>query len=331
MSVVVDEESRRGAFVFPRRPVLLVVDDQPNNIELLQQVFSDDYDVLSATGGAEALELCRHTAPDLVLLDVVMPEMDGFEVCALLKSRAATRHIPVIFVTANNDVKGETRGLDAGAVDFISKPLRLHVVRARVRTHLTLKFQSDLLREMAFIDGLTGVYNRRHFDERLKTESRRTNRQGTPMSLIMIDVDFFKRFNDCYGHQAGDDCLRQVAGTLGASMRRAGDLVARYGGEEFVCILPDMPFVAALDFASALEKRIAALGILHEMSDVGQVVTVSLGVGVREPGGSTDPAALLALADEQLYAAKQSGRRRACGARLPMISQPAPPSAGRTE
>jgi len=215
------------------RPRLLVVDDQPINIQVMHQIFGSQYQVFMATSGVQALEFCRRTPPDLILLDVVMPGMDGFEVCQALKTDPDTHDIPVIFVTAHTDAHQETRRLDMGAVDFISKPVNPAVVRARVKTQITLKFQSDLMRKLVFLDGLTGVFNRRYFDQQLSVEVARARRTSSPLALIMLDVDFFKRYNDRYGHQAGDDCLRLIAATLKESLRRPGDLVARYGGEEF--------------------------------------------------------------------------------------------------
>jgi len=287
---------------------LLVVDDQPINIRVLSHIFADQYQVFMATGGQQALDFCHQSPPDLVLLDIVMPGMDGYEVCAALKADPATRDIPVIFVTAHTDAAQETQGLEVGAVDFISKPVNPAVVRARVKTQLTLKFQSDLLRQLVFLDGLTGVFNRRYFDQQLNIEMARAVRAQSPLSLIMLDVDFFKRFNDHYGHQAGDDCLRQVAQTLKESLRRPADLVARYGGEEFACILPETGFEDAMAMANELEVTIRKKAIAHANSDAASVVTISLGVAGLIAGTSGDANSLLALADAQLYLAKHSGR-----------------------
>ncbi|MBB1074667.1 diguanylate cyclase [Rhodoferax sp. 4810] len=298
------------------RARLLVVDDQPINIQVMNQIFADQYQVFMATGGQQALDFCHRTPPDLVLLDIVMPGMDGYEVCAALKAAPDTRDIPVIFVTAHTDASEETRGLEAGAVDFISKPVNPAVVRARVKTQLTLKRQSDLMRRLVFLDGLTGVFNRRYFDQQLLTEMARAVRAQKPLSLIMLDVDFFKRFNDHYGHQAGDDCLRQVAQTLKKTLRRPADLVARYGGEEFVCVLPETDFGQAMSLAHELELSVRKKAISHADSDVANVVTISLGVAGVPAGASDEAAALLALADAQLYQAKASGRGRVCGQKL---------------
>ncbi|MCB1049377.1 MAG: diguanylate cyclase [Acidobacteria bacterium] len=296
----------------PKRPKLLVVDDQPINIQVMYRAFSEDHQVFMATSGEQALAICRKNPPDLLLLDVVMPDLDGFEVCRQLKADVATRNIPIIFVTAHNAPDQETHGLEVGAVDFIAKPINPIVVRARVKTHLTLKFQSDLLHQMAFIDGLTRVCNRRYFDERLQNEWRRSSRNGSPLSLILIDIDFFKKFNDRYGHLAGDDCLRQVASALKAGLNRPGDMLARYGGEEFVCLLPETAPDGAMELATRLEHFVRELAVEHLDSELG-TVTISLGVAGRPANAPGTPEGLLALADAQLYRAKKNGRACACG------------------
>jgi diguanylate cyclase (GGDEF)-like protein len=298
------------------KPKLLVVDDQPINIQVMHQVFGGDYQVFMATSGTQALSICQTNPPDLVLLDIVMPGMDGFEVCTELKANDATCNIPVIFVTAHTDAAQETHGLSLGAVDFIAKPVNPAVVRARVKTQLTLKFQSDLLRKLVFLDGLSGVFNRRYFDQQLGVEWARSTRSSSPLSAIMIDVDHFKLYNDHYGHQAGDDCLRQIAMALKACLKRPADLVARYGGEEFGCILPDTAFDDAMGLANEMERKVRALGIPHEASSVARVVTVSVGVATRTVDSVDDAVAMIGLADAQLYDAKQSGRGRVCGAQL---------------
>lgn len=302
------------------RPKLLVVDDQPINIQVMYQIFAAQYQVFMATNGAQALEHCRATPPDLVLLDIVMPGMDGFEVCSALHADPTTRDIPVIFVTAHTEAAQETRGLEVGAVDFISKPVNPAVVRARVKTQLTLKFQSDLMRKLVFLDGLTGVFNRRYFDQQFAIEMARSIRSRSPLALIMLDVDFFKRYNDCYGHQAGDDCLRQLALALKESLRRPADLVARYGGEEFACILPETEFEDAMDMARELESNVRQKAIAHDNSDAAKVVTISLGVAGRSVGTTADKADLLALADVQLYKAKHAGRGCVYGDQLPSVA-----------
>jgi diguanylate cyclase (GGDEF)-like protein len=294
------------------RPKLLVVDDQPINIQVMYRCFAGDYQVFMATNGDQALSVCASNPPDLILLDVVMPGLDGFEVCKRLKADESMRHIPVIFVTAHTDPAQETHGLSLGAVDFIAKPINPDVVRARVKTHLTLKFQSDLLRRLVFLDGLTGVFNRRYFDQQISTEWSRAARNNTPLSLILLDVDFFKLFNDRYGHQAGDDALRTVASALKTCLRRPADLVARYGGEEFACILPETSFEDALAIANELESKIRSLAIAHQSSEIDSILTISLGLATRVSNADTDVNGLIGLADSLLYQAKHTGRGRVC-------------------
>jgi diguanylate cyclase (GGDEF)-like protein len=299
-----------------RKAKLLVVDDQPINIQVMYQAFGSDYQVFMATGGEQALSICKVNPPDLILLDIVMPGMDGFEVCTRLKADEATTHIPVIFVTAHTDAAQETHGLSLGAVDFIAKPVNPSVVRARVKTHLTLKFQSDLLRQLVFLDGLSGVFNRRYFDQQLAIESARSARNDLPLSLILLDVDFFKLYNDHYGHQAGDDALRMIAITLKSCLRRPADLVARYGGEEFACVLPETSYEDALGLASELERKVRERGIPHAVSDVAPVITISVGIATRVAGAKGDVQALVRLADSLLYEAKNTGRGKVCGGAL---------------
>ncbi len=299
-----------------RKPRLLVVDDQPTNIQVLYRVFADDCQVFMATSGAQALQTARQETPDVILLDVMMPEMDGYEVCRLLKQDSATRDIPVLFVTAHHEAQEETRGLDAGAVDFITKPINPAVVRARVRTHLTLKRQTDLLKRLVFVDALTHVFNRRYFDERLSDEWGRAHRTGKPLSLILIDVDFFKQYNDVLGHQHGDEALRQVAHALTETALRPGDVVCRYGGEEFACLLPDTDLDGARQVTQRMKQAVRGLAIAHPTSSVAEVLTISAGLAVRTPASQGDANALLALADAQLYRAKAEGRARVCHAVL---------------
>lgn len=292
---------------------MLVVDDQPINVRILYELFRVDFDVYMASGGAEALEKCSSLLPDIVLLDVVMPGMDGYEVCRQLKATPSLTNIPVIFITANYDEKEEVNGFMVGAADFIHKPVNAVITRARINNQLLLKRQADALRMLALQDGLTGIPNRRLFEESLNAALLQAIRDQTPLSIALIDVDFFKQYNDHYGHQAGDECLRRIAVALDRVLARPYDLVARYGGEEFVALAPATDGAGIKLLAQAMVDRIQGLQIDHQHSTIGGVVTISVGAVTTVPiRGETGPDTLLRAADEQLYLAKTSGRARVC-------------------
>lgn len=297
------------------RPVVLVVDDAIENIATLGTALQGECEVLFATRGAQALEMAAQTpGPDLIMLDVVMPEMDGYEVCRRLKASEETRGIPVIFLTSRDEEEDEQAGFAAGAVDYIHKPFSTPLVRARVRTQIELKRKTDKLARTALLDGLTGIANRRRFDEAIEREWRRAIRSGQTLALVMIDVDYFKRYNDRYGHMAGDDCLVAVAGALDRTLGRASDLVARLGGEEFVALLPGCDVPNAQMAAQRLQAAVAALEIPHEASDCAPHVSLSLGVAALLPTPEIQPTALLEAADRALYAAKAAGRNQVSAA-----------------
>jgi len=268
-----------------------------------------EYKIRLATNGAKALEIAGGiNPPDLILLDILMPEMDGYEVCKKLKADSTTTHIPVIFITAMDQEEDETRGLGLGAVDYIIKPFSLPIAKARVRTHLELKRHRDLLENLSTLDGLTGIPNRRRFDDFLNVEWLRTLRESAPISLIMVDIDHFKVYNDNYGHPAGDDCLKQVARCLTRSLRRPVDFVARYGGEEFCVVLPSTDMDGAATVASALIESISHLHIPHAYSKVADHVTVSLGAATILPTRHVSSRVLVEGEDKCLYKAKKAGR-----------------------
>ena len=287
-------------------PRVLIVDDEPANIQVLAESLSG-YDLRFATSATRALELALEQPPDLILLDVVMPGMDGFDALRWLKTEARTQHIPVIFVTAMTELEDEERGFALGAVDYILKPISPAIVRARVRTHIELKRQRDLLEEHAALDGLTGIANRRRFDQELGRSWKAAQRSGQPLTLMLLDVDHFKRYNDHYGHSPGDECLRRVASALDGAFSRGDDLAARYGGEEFALLL------SGADGPRQVERALAAvhaLQIPHVRSETSLFVSVSIGAitTVAAVGASADAA--LSLADGLLYAAKDTGRDR---------------------
>jgi diguanylate cyclase (GGDEF)-like protein len=301
---------------------ILLVDDDPIALKLVRQILSAYGNVRFATNGADALRLARASAPDLILLDGEMPGQNGFEVCKVLKADLALREIPVIFVTAHDDVELEALALTLGAADFIAKPLSAAKVQLRVMLHLQLKQQIEALRCLANTDVATSLANRRRLDETLASEWSRATRIGTPLSLLLIDIDFFKTFNDEYGHPAGDRCLRRVAQVIQDAARRPQDLACRFGGEEFAVILPHTPVDGALHVATAVRDQLAAAAIPHRGSCVADHVTVSIGVACLDRGAAGGDRAgdlsevrdgelrLIDLADRALYSAKRGGRNR---------------------
>ena len=290
---------------------ILVVDDAMENVQILHQALRDEHEVLFALSGEKAIEVALAQQPDLILLDAVMPGMDGYAVCAALEASPRLQDIPVIFVTALSQPEDETRALEAGAVDFISKPFNVAVVRARVRSQLTIKRQADAMRELSLTDGLTGVANRRHFNDRLESEWRRCARANLPLSLIMIDIDHFKLYNDRYGHQAGDLCLQEVSAAMKRCAARPQDLLARYGGEEFILLLPQEGPEGAEAVAQRIQDEVRKLAVRHEASPTAPIVTVSMGLATAMPPLERQNAnALIRSADANLYQAKQGGRNR---------------------
>ncbi len=290
---------------------ILIVDDVPDNIRVLSgMLLPEGYQISAATNGRQALVLAESSAPDLILLDVMMPDLDGHAVCTALKADPRLCHIPVIFVTALGDVDDEARGLALGAVDYITKPFKAAIVKARVRTHLELKRQRDLLEHLTQADGLTGIPNRRACDQRLEEEWRRAVRTGHPLACLMIDIDHFKAYNDACGHLAGDDALRRVATTLETELRRAGDFLARWGGEEFCGLVANQSVEALPALGERLRAAVADLCIPHPASPAAPWVTVSIGLAAVRPTLGDEPASLIDDADQALFAAKTQGRNR---------------------
>jgi diguanylate cyclase (GGDEF)-like protein len=300
---------------------ILIVDDVPTNIRVLGPVLREaGYQVYVARDGMQALTMVGEISPDLILLDVMMPGMDGFETCRQLKIMPESRDIPVIFLTARIEDQDVMQGFEVGAVDYVTKPFNAAILLARVKTHLTLRQQAKKLQSLADRDGLTMIANRRRLEEFLAKEWRRCQRNHLPLALIMLDIDYFKPYNDSYGHLRGDEALKQVAETINQAAQRPSDLAARYGGEEFALILGETRLDGAQEIAERLRDSIETLAIPHNASLVAPIVTISLGVACAVPGQDLDNAnALIDAADTALYRAKAGGRNQVKVSTVPAL------------
>jgi len=288
---------------------IMIVDDEPINIKALEYVLGEEHNLVYATSGEMALEMAQSDPqPDLILMDIVMPGLDGFEVCDLLKKNEKTRNIPVVFLTAKWETSEEAKGLELGAVDYIRKPFSPPIIRARIRNHLELKKNRDLLENLSTLDGLTNIPNRRRFDEIFVHEWSRAVRKNSPLSLLFIDIDHFKNYNDFYGHLAGDDCLKAVARILQSSLGRPADFLARFGGEEFIILLPDTNESGCRHLAENIRLAVEMLHLEHKDSPVADHITVSIGAVTCIDVAQCDRSTLLEHADRLLYMAKHEGR-----------------------
>lgn len=292
------------------RPTVLVVDDSLEALNGLCNLLKADCNALFGMNGLEALALATSESPDLIVLDVAMPGMDGYEVLRRLKEEPSTRHIPVVFLTAPGPGISEARALELGAIDFITKPYDPAILKARMHNQLAYKRSLDEAVALSMGDALTGIPNRRNFDEHLKQEWQRGIRSQRPISMLLMDIDHFKRFNDALGHPAGDTCLQRVASVLSGSLLRCTDFVARYGGEEFACILSETDLEGALGVARRIKARLASAAISHPDSPVSQHVTLSIGLATLVPDPQILPVDLTLEADRRLYEAKRQGRNR---------------------
>ena len=280
--------------------------------------------------GIEELEIAGIEV-DLIILDSMMPEIDGIEACRYIKGKESYRDVPIIMVTANTDIKSLESAFAAGAMDYITKPLNRAEMMTRVRSAFKLKHEIDfrkarefellevaqklreanlLMQQVSSVDALTGISNRRIFDESLRNEWGTATRYSKPISLIIFDIDFFDNYNDTYGHFAGDDCLKQVSKGLSNILKRSGDVFVRYGGEKFAVILPDTDSDGAMIVAKLIHAKVNSLQILHSSSQISEFVTTSLGVTTIIPDRNTSPEKLIERANKALYQAKQEGRNR---------------------
>jgi diguanylate cyclase (GGDEF)-like protein len=295
-----------------RKYSILIVDDEKENVDALDRVLSPEYSVFTAYSGNEALKLVLENVPDIILLDALMPDMSGFDVLIKLKDNPVTMKIPVIFITSLINDEDEERSFFLGAVDYIKKPCKSTIVKARVNTHLQIVHQMRLNEWLGTIDPLTDLHNRRSFNERMDLEWKRSIRDKKPISFLMTDVDNFKTYNDTYGHPQGDTLLKTVAKILRSSTKRSADLVARLGGEEFGVLLPDTGPNAVLTIAETIRKNVEAAQIPTADGKKLTSITISIGAVSTTPVAS-DAAGIdkfIVKADECLYKAKKAGRNR---------------------
>lgn len=321
------------------QPLILIVDDEKTiRLVLRRAMEREGYHLMEAATGEECLEICQQLMPDIILLDAMMPGIDGFTCCHELKQRLGENCPPILMITVLEDQASVDLAFEEGAMDYITKPIHWAVLRQRVRrilqscwvmaelkrqiererlltaqleeTNQKLAIANQELQRLALIDGLTQISNRRCFDEYLQQEWKRLKREKLPLSLILCDLDFFKAYNDTYGHQAGDECLKIVASILTECACRPADLVARYGGEEFAIILPNTPVEGAMEVAQRARKLIKEKMIIHQGSIVEPYLTLSLGLTTVIPHAEVSIDQLILAADQALYQAKMAGRNR---------------------
>ena len=293
-----------------RQKTILIIDDSEANVATLMALLEDQYDLLVSLDGGEAIDLLAEEKVDLILLDILMPGMDGFDVCEKIKSNANTRDIPIIFITVKVDEDSIEQAYEMGGVDYITKPFRSREVLSRIKKELALQ---DMMHELAYLastDPLTKLYNRRYFSKIAQHVLALAKRERGTLSLVMLDMDRFKRINDTYGHQSGDEVIIHLADTIMAHLRKS-DFACRFGGEEFVVLLPNTPIEDARHAAEKLRKAVEESVIILQSGETVRY-TISLGIASvdLETEASIEPA--LKRADDALYAAKESGRNMVC-------------------
>lgn len=279
------------------------------NLIILSDILKDEYNIKIAKTGTKALEIVHSQDNiDLILLDIEMPDINGYEVLKKLKNSDKTKNIPIIFVTAKSSEEDEEYGLNLGAIDYITKPYSKSIVKIRIKNQINLKLKTDLLEQLSMYDGLTNIKNRRFFDESFERIYNKSRRDSSNFALIMIDIDYFKPYNDNYGHGQGDVALKKVANSLQNSLKRANDLVARYGGEEFVVLIQDIDEQGLEKIAKNILESINNLQITHEYSKISSHLTISMGIAYYNSNNDIPKLKILMEADENLYKVKNSGK-----------------------
>jgi diguanylate cyclase (GGDEF)-like protein len=290
---------------------ILVVDDEPANIISITHILKDKYKIYAAKNGTDGIRLAHQHKPDVILLDIIMPDKDGFEVISELKNNAETQGIPVIFITGLTNVEDEEKGLLAGAADYINKPFSAPIVELRVKNQVMMQNYIKKIEELSVKDQLTGLTNRRGFDERLRADFGGALRKQTDISVMIMDLDKFKTYNDTFGHLQGDKALQAAAKVLKDSVTRASDFVGRWGGEEFVALLPDTNAEQAQIVAETIRANMEAIEIPLLTDGTPTKITVSIGICSGIPAHDTTSEIYMNKADEALYLAKEGGRNRA--------------------
>jgi len=291
---------------------LLIVDDEKINLKILTLILNPEYIIYTATNGLDAIEKAKEYMPDLILLDILMPEMDGYQTLSALKKCERTHKIPVIFTTGLCSVEDEEKGLSLNAADYITKPFSGIIVKLRVRNQIQIINQLRTIERLSMIDQLTDMPNRRSFDERLHMEWNQAIREHTPISILMMDLDRFKNLNDVYGHQQGDIVLQKIAKVFQNTFRRSGDFAARWGGEEFIVLLPNTRLSGAMDVAEKIRSAVES-AVIPCADGSNLKITISIGVNSEEPVQDSSIYDFIYNADKALYAAKDAGRNRVCG------------------
>ena len=290
-----------------QKRTILVVDDTISNLDILIELL-EDYDVIDATNGKDALEIAEEEEVDLILLDIMMPDMDGYEVCEKLKSNATTKNIPIIFITAKADEDSIEKAYEIGGIDYVTKPFKPKELLARVNRELQLQDLQKKLKELASTDPMTRLYNRRFFTTMASHSLDLAKRNKKTLSLVMIDIDKFKNVNDTYGHQVGDDVIIHLANVF-LENKRDSDIVCRYGGEEFVILFPNTSIEGAKKVAEKIREKVEA-STINLAANKSLKYTISLGVAQVEVESEINIEQALKRADDALYEAKESGRNR---------------------
>ncbi|CAM4143132.1 GGDEF domain-containing response regulator [Pseudoalteromonas ostreae] len=286
---------------------ILIVDDDEIIRVSLQTIMEDYFEVETLSMGSQVLDYCKSNIPDLILLDVNLPGVSGLEICTELKQNIAFEHVPIVFITASYDTDSQNACWEAGATDFISKPVTVSTLIHRTKNHVENKLRLEVLMELTYKDSLTGLYNRHYLEEEVGNALKQSEREKKPFSVLMIDIDHFKLYNDHYGHLQGDICLKQIANVFADTIKRPHDVAIRFGGEEFLIVLPYTDLEGMTHVCKQIILQLNKSNIEHSQSSTGQV-TVSIGGVTYDKQNIMGLNELISLADEGLYCAKRDGR-----------------------